>query len=319
MSGSKAALTNMSTSLNSWVSCRAGAQLNSFEHSKDDQKLVWYFAFGSNMDPDTLGKIRKVYPTQSKACKVLGYTLTFAHSGLPYIEPGFGTIEPLSLHPTPPTLTSHQDASAAASGKATMYSAPSAAVTSALKASVAAGNSTDALSPRPQAANGIPASPELPVSVGLASQRFNRGRTSPGSDASSDNDHHPTIADNSQAATHLGNGNSNGDATDQQGSDHDGVLVHGVVHQISQADMKQIIKTESGGGSGTHGYFVQTVQCELYGGGQVQALALLTHPNSKHHQVRALSVLCVSMSLCVNDPHCDAELPFKAEVRVGWP
>lgn len=67
--------------------------------------------------------------------------------------------------------------------------------------------------------------------------------------------------------------------------DKDHVVVHGVAHQITQAEMRQVIKTEGGGGSGNRGYYTAKVQCVLYGGGHVQALALLTHPNSMHRQV----------------------------------
>ncbi len=101
-------------------------------HSPEEE-LLWYFAFGSNMDPDVLSNRRNVHPKQSQPCKVVGYVLTFSHRGMPYMEPGFGTIEPLSWHPQPPTLVlgsqlhSQQTATAQA-GKATMFSTPSKAV-----------------------------------------------------------------------------------------------------------------------------------------------------------------------------------------------
>lgn len=134
------------------------------------------------MSPDTLGKIRKVYPAQSKACKVLGYTLTFAHIGLPYIEPGFGTIEPLSLHPVPPTLkiaASCLNQSATSSEQAMLYSTPPAALAKALKAEVVSGDSTQAdhaTLARQQAQVNGDAAPELPLSFDAAALASPQGR-----------------------------------------------------------------------------------------------------------------------------------------------
>ena len=275
--------------------CRPDIHPRGVELSDDDTELVWYFAFGSNMSPDTLGKVRKVFPVQSKACKVLGYTLTFSHTGLPYIEPGFGTIEPLSWHPVPPTLriaSSSHDKAAATPGKATMYSTD-APVASALKAASVADATTaaiDTLSPQPRQANGSPVvrSPELPISFGPAEGASKSSNASPATDEPSNTSHQsstvkashrPSSVNVTQSSNHSDNGRSTAEA-----SDH-GVLVHGVVHQISQAEMRQIIKTESGGGSGNHGYYTERVQCELYGGGHVQALTLLSHPNSMQRQV----------------------------------
>ena len=281
--------------------CRPDIHPRGVKLSDDDTELVWYFAFGSNMSPDTLGKVRKVFPVQSKACKVLGYTLTFSHTGLPYIEPGFGTIEPLSWHPVPPTLriaSSSPDQSAATSGKATMYSTPDAPVASALKAAVAADANTAAIdtsSPKSRVANGSPVvrSPELPISFGPANGTSKSSRVSPATDEPSDTSHQsstvkashqPSSVNVTQSSSHLHNGRSTAEASDQTASDS-GVLVHGVVHRISQAEMRQIIKTESGGGSGNHGYYTERVQCELYSGGHVQALTLLSHPSSVQRQV----------------------------------
>ncbi|KAL0055162.1 hypothetical protein WJX82_007970 [Trebouxia sp. C0006] len=73
--------------------------------------------------------------------------------------------------------------------------------------------------------------------------------------------------------------------TKRRNNGHKYVTVHGVVHQITQEDMAQIVRTEGGGGSGHHGYYLESVPCEMYNGQTVQALTLLTHPNSRHHQV----------------------------------
>ena len=44
------------------------------------QKL-WYFSFGSNMDPECLTQHRGVKPTASHACSVEGFTLAFTYRG----------------------------------------------------------------------------------------------------------------------------------------------------------------------------------------------------------------------------------------------
>ncbi|KAJ2709409.1 hypothetical protein H4R19_004265, partial [Coemansia spiralis] len=60
---------------------------------KDD--MVWYLGYGSNMNSAVLTKRRGVHPVEARAVVVPGYQLTFDMAGLPYWEPGFGTIEPL--------------------------------------------------------------------------------------------------------------------------------------------------------------------------------------------------------------------------------
>ncbi|GFR44050.1 hypothetical protein Agub_g5210 [Astrephomene gubernaculifera] len=54
---------------------------------------VWYFAYGSNMNPNTLTGRRKVVPLESWPAVLHGWTLSFRMLGLPYTEPGFATIE----------------------------------------------------------------------------------------------------------------------------------------------------------------------------------------------------------------------------------
>jgi hypothetical protein len=57
---------------------------------------VLYFAYGSNMNPQVLTGRRFVRPKESLPCAVPGYRLSFAVQGLPYAEPGFATIMPVS-------------------------------------------------------------------------------------------------------------------------------------------------------------------------------------------------------------------------------
>ncbi|DBA92029.1 TPA: hypothetical protein ACH3X2_003910 [Trebouxia sp. C0005] len=254
--------------------------------------LLWYFSFGSNMDPDVLTKRRNVHPKQSHPCQVVGYVLTFSHLGLPYLEPGMGTIEPLQWRPQPPTLivASHrqQKAATAEAGKATMFSTPSKPVAQQLaiatkkqKQADAAAADQDPESPRPSVpTNGVFGIPELPISFGPARSASKRSRSSPVSDASCDYESNDFDLDGSHS---MASQASISKPALQNG--HKYVTVHGVVHQITQEDMAQIVRTEGGGGSGHHGYYLESVPCEMYNGQIVQALTLLTHPNSRHHQV----------------------------------
>jgi len=60
------------------------------EHQHDDD-LVWYFSYGSNMNPDVFEKKRKIKCVDYRVCKAPGYVLTYTESMLPYSEPSFCT------------------------------------------------------------------------------------------------------------------------------------------------------------------------------------------------------------------------------------
>jgi len=55
------------------------------------EELVWYFSYGSNMNPEVFETKRKIKCLDHKVCKVPGYVLTYADGPLPYIEPAFCT------------------------------------------------------------------------------------------------------------------------------------------------------------------------------------------------------------------------------------
>lgn len=266
-----------------------------------DADLLWYFAFGSNMDPDVLGRVRHVHPRQSHPCKVAGYVLTFAHQGLPYLEPGFGTIEPLHQEPVPPTLTlqTHaQHSGTAQEGKATMYSTPSKAVADQLlhhQTVQAAVADQDSQPPQPASlAQSVHGSPELPVSFAPIRSSAKRSRSDSVSQSPCDYEHNNFNFDGSHAPI------SHATGVQPLVNGHKHVEVHGVVHLISQQDMAQICKTEGGGGAANHGYYVQHVPCQLYIGKTLRALALLTHPSSLLHRVSPLLVSCYAslQSVC---------------------
>ncbi|KAJ1953130.1 hypothetical protein GGI12_006080, partial [Dipsacomyces acuminosporus] len=51
--------------------------------------------YGSNMSSKVLSGRRQVFPKRSCPVVVPGYQLTYDMAGLPYVEPGFGTIQPV--------------------------------------------------------------------------------------------------------------------------------------------------------------------------------------------------------------------------------
>ncbi|KAF6263169.1 hypothetical protein COO60DRAFT_511779 [Scenedesmus sp. NREL 46B-D3] len=63
---------------------------NRLEVLKPDE--VYYFAFGSNMNPAVLTGRRLVQPSQSLPCSLPTHRLSFGVQGMPYSEPGFATV-----------------------------------------------------------------------------------------------------------------------------------------------------------------------------------------------------------------------------------
>jgi len=53
---------------------------------------VWYFAFGSNMNPKILSGRRKIYPTKSLPCYLPGWYLNFNTTAIPFLEPSFASV-----------------------------------------------------------------------------------------------------------------------------------------------------------------------------------------------------------------------------------
>lgn len=72
------------------------AETDIFE-SDGSEELVWYFSYGSNMNPEVFEKKRKIKCRDHKLCKVPGYVLTYTESCLPYLEPAFCTCVPRSF------------------------------------------------------------------------------------------------------------------------------------------------------------------------------------------------------------------------------
>lgn len=59
------------------------------DNRNDD--LVWYFSYGSNMNPEIFETKRKIKCIDYAVCTVPGYVLTYSESTLPYFEPAFCT------------------------------------------------------------------------------------------------------------------------------------------------------------------------------------------------------------------------------------
>jgi hypothetical protein len=80
---------------------------------------VWYFAYGSNMNPSVLTGRRKVTPKQSLPVFAPSHKLSFGMLGFPYVEPGFATVEPLG----PPATSSAPAGKSSSSSKQVSASA----------------------------------------------------------------------------------------------------------------------------------------------------------------------------------------------------
>ncbi|KAJ1789820.1 hypothetical protein LPJ59_005272 [Coemansia sp. RSA 2399] len=63
--------------------------------SNDGEETLWYLGYGANMSSKVLSGRRQVFPKESCPVVVQGYQLTFDMAGLPYWEPGFGTLSPV--------------------------------------------------------------------------------------------------------------------------------------------------------------------------------------------------------------------------------
>lgn len=57
----------------------------------EDEDLVWYFSYGSNLNPVIFEEKRKIKCRDYRVCKAPGYVLTYTESILPFIEPAFCT------------------------------------------------------------------------------------------------------------------------------------------------------------------------------------------------------------------------------------
>ncbi|PKY04649.1 hypothetical protein P168DRAFT_326463 [Aspergillus campestris IBT 28561] len=57
---------------------------------------IWYFAYGSNLARSIFTGTRKIIPLATKSVSIPGWTLVFDIGGLPYIEPAFASIQPVS-------------------------------------------------------------------------------------------------------------------------------------------------------------------------------------------------------------------------------
>lgn len=55
------------------------------------EELVWYFSYGSNMNPSVFETKRKIKCRDFRVCKVPGYVLTYTQGMVPYQEPAYCT------------------------------------------------------------------------------------------------------------------------------------------------------------------------------------------------------------------------------------
>ena len=64
---------------------------NNNNNHNNNNNLIWYFSYGSNMNPNVFEKKRNITPKQTRVCYVPDYVLTFGEGALPYVEPAFCT------------------------------------------------------------------------------------------------------------------------------------------------------------------------------------------------------------------------------------
>ncbi len=55
---------------------------------------LWYFAYGANLDRETLIERRGIVPTEATCAVLRGYELTFDQPGIPLMEPSFANLRP---------------------------------------------------------------------------------------------------------------------------------------------------------------------------------------------------------------------------------
>ena len=65
-------------------------------HAEDGS--VWNFAFGANLSRRILTGRRTIEPIESWPAVVHGWELSFDYKGLPFLEPGFGTLRACTSH-----------------------------------------------------------------------------------------------------------------------------------------------------------------------------------------------------------------------------
>ena len=60
----------------------------------DDDDLVWYFSYGSNMSKSVFERRRGIRPRNSKRAVIRDWVIHYAYDSLPYMEPSFATCSP---------------------------------------------------------------------------------------------------------------------------------------------------------------------------------------------------------------------------------
>lgn len=263
------------------------------EASKD--KLLYHVAIGSNCNKEVLEGRRNVKPRKSMPCRIEGYELTFNHRGLPYWEPSFCTIAKAEDVKTAEEINGTESPAAPPDrgpvpGASPLTRSAARAAKSAKQGAAAAtngmidspGKQANGTATNGAAANGVIGSDVngSAVSRRRAESRTN-GRAMGGVAATKRS---PTVL-LWRGLVRLGSlllGPAPEPVAARKYKGPNGrPELHGVVHQITEADMKQIQITEGGGGNRKMGYQLEEMTCTLYDGSRVQALGFTTHPCSR--------------------------------------
>mmetsp|Transcript_12784 Transcript_12784/g.14361 ORF Transcript_12784/g.14361 Transcript_12784/m.14361 type:complete len:176 (+) Transcript_12784:173-700(+) len=101
MFASSSTATNCTASASASAAATSSDQINKNTHkNENDNKnnqnndLVWYFSYGSNMNPAVFEQKRHITPLATRICSVPDYVLTYGEGALPYMESAFCTCIP---------------------------------------------------------------------------------------------------------------------------------------------------------------------------------------------------------------------------------
>ncbi|KAF7176340.1 hypothetical protein CNMCM7691_002265 [Aspergillus felis] len=84
----------------------------------DQDRLVWYLAYGSNLASKTFREDRQMSPQAAAAVGVPGWRLTMSSAGFPYREPAFASIEEIPGLPSSEKPENEKDREVALCGTA---------------------------------------------------------------------------------------------------------------------------------------------------------------------------------------------------------
>eukprot|EP00200_Dunaliella_tertiolecta_P015961 CAMPEP_0202422156 /NCGR_PEP_ID=MMETSP1128-20130828/50709_1 /ASSEMBLY_ACC=CAM_ASM_000463 /TAXON_ID=3047 /ORGANISM="Dunaliella tertiolecta, Strain CCMP1320" /LENGTH=424 /DNA_ID=CAMNT_0049030203 /DNA_START=643 /DNA_END=1914 /DNA_ORIENTATION=+ len=271
------------------VQAQAGAPNASSPSLEPMEGEVWYLAFGSNMSPKVLTGRRNVKPMSSLTCTVPGYTLGFHYKGIPYLEPGFATIVPLTAEAQEKHMQELADKQAQALDK---KDADNGSMSGMKDKSLEAQTEGKPPVVRLRASTQGP-SKQASGTDAAQDSRKRQGHSQEPSAKPSALKH--TLHIVASMLTFVAARDQSGPASQGTSSGIYGQPLHGVLHLIKREEWEAVQQSE-GVGNPKSGYQVVQVKCRLYDGEWVTAETLMAAPSN------------------LGDPH--AVLPSRRYVRI---